>query len=63
LVTRGQAYERLGNRVKALADFNAALVLVPDLRKAKDGVKRLTERQRSRGGQSLEPDEEVGGTQ
>ena len=43
LVTCGQAYERLGNRAKALADFNAALALVPELEKAEEGVKRLTE--------------------
>ena len=44
LVMRGQAYEHLGERDKALADFKAALEIDPGFKEAQEGVKRLTEK-------------------
>ena len=41
LVMRGQAYEHLGERDKALADFRAAVAIDPRFKEAEEGVKRL----------------------
>ena len=40
---RGQAYEHLGERDKALADFKAAVEIDPGFKEAQEGVRRLTE--------------------
>ena len=42
LAQRGLAYEQLGDRAKALADFHSALGISPSLRSAQAGVERLT---------------------
>lgn len=42
LVKRGEAYEHLGEREKALADFKAAAEIAPGFKEAVEGVKRLT---------------------
>jgi tetratricopeptide (TPR) repeat protein len=44
LVRRGQAYEHLGEREKALADFRAAVEIDPGFKEAEEGVKRLTQK-------------------
>jgi tetratricopeptide (TPR) repeat protein len=48
LTRRGQAYEALGEKSKALDDFRAALDAQPNLESAKEGFARvMTEQQRS----------------
>ena len=48
LTRRGQAYEALGEKSKALDDFRAALDAQPNLESAKEGFARLmAEQQRS----------------
>ena len=42
LSRRGEAYERLGEHDKALADFKAALVIAPDSEAARAALNRLT---------------------
>ena len=41
LVQRGDAYERLDQKTKALMDYKAALALDPHLNSAREGIKRL----------------------
>lgn len=41
--SRAKAYEQLGEEDKALADYEAALKLVPNYESAKEGIKRLQE--------------------
>ena len=43
LCRRGQAYEALGQKDRALEDFRAALVLDPSLKEAREGINRLGE--------------------
>jgi tetratricopeptide (TPR) repeat protein len=40
---RGQAYEALGQKDRALEDYRAALVLDPSLKEAREGINRLGE--------------------
>ncbi len=46
LTKRGEAYERLGNKEKALSDFRAALQLAPSFQRAREGINRLSEADR-----------------
>jgi Flp pilus assembly protein TadD len=39
---RGEAYEHLGKRDQALADFRAAVALAPEYQDAKEAINRLT---------------------
>lgn len=41
LTTRGKAYELLGDREKALADYRAALAIAPGFKEAQEGEARL----------------------
>ena len=43
LSQRAKAYEGLGEREKALADFKAVLAQVPNYKPAQDGLKRLSQ--------------------
>lgn len=41
LIKRAELYERLSDKAKARADFNAALQLAPNFTPAQEGIKRL----------------------
>ena len=47
LMKRGEAYERLGERDKALADFKAAAAIVPSSKKIQDAIERLSKDSKS----------------